>query len=145
MAATIRVMRRIASYTKRDDNKHTPRNDDTWDRDIEGACAEVAFAKHFNVFWDGSINTFHDPDVGKIQIRHTQLESGCLIVREDDKDHEVFALVIGTHPSFRLAGWMYAGDAKQGRWQKDDFSWFVPQSQLLEIDSLSIEAREEPA
>lgn len=145
MGANIGVMRRIASYTKLNDNKHTPRDDDTWDRDIEGACAEVAFAKHFNVFWNGSINTFHDPDVGIIQVRHTQMINGCLIVREDDKDYEAFALVTGNHPTFSLRGWMYAGDSKLDRWRRDNFSWFVPQKYLREIDDLSIEPREEPS
>ena len=139
MGATIGVMRRIASYTKLDDKKHTDRNDDSWDRDIEGACAEAAFAKHMNVFWNGSVNTFHDPDVGVVQIRHTQLPSGHLIVRQDDKDCEVFVLVIGTHPHYRIVGWMRAGDGKQDEWKRDEFSWFIPQSSLHEISSLSIE------
>lgn len=139
MGANIGVMRRIASYTKLHDNHRSPRgDDDTWDRDIEGACAELAFAKFANVFWDGSIGSFHAPDVGNIQVRSTKYQSGCLIVRADDTREHIYVLVCGVHPTYKMIGWMYGHEAMQEEWRKDEESWFVPQTCLHDLQSLSM-------
>lgn len=138
MGATIGVMRRIASYKKLHDNHRSPRgDDDTWDRDIEGACAELAYAKWAGVHWDGSIGSFHEPDVGKVQVRSTKYQSGCLIIRADDILEHAYVLVTGVHPTYKICGWLYGREAVRNDWRKDDESWFVPQTALRSIESLS--------
>ena len=108
-----------------------------WHLDIEGACAEMAYAKARDKFWSAAWDTFKEPDVGPVQIRHTELQHGCLIVRPDDKDHEPFALVTGTAPDFIIVGWMLAGDAKRDIWAQglntNEPYWRVPQSALFEL------------
>ena len=66
----------------------------------------MAYAKARDMFWSAAWDTFKEPDVGPVQIRHTELENGCLIVRPDDKDYEPFALVTGKSPDFVVVGWI---------------------------------------
>ncbi len=107
-----------------------------WQIDIEGACAEAAFAKARNLYWSGlALDTFKAGDVGDVQVRHTELEYGSLVLRPTDTDDSApFALVIGSAPTFRVIGWIIAGDGKQEQWKhgKDTSEpyWRVPQSAL---------------
>jgi len=120
-AAIVGVMRRIKSMNRSQTNK-VQNKDFGWHSDIEGACAEMAFAKANNFYWDGSArdrywngetNTFKLPDVGGYQIRHTQHLDGRLIVQKTDADDERFVLVVGTSPRFCIVGWILGYEAKQ--------------------------------
>ena len=135
MAAEVGMRRKIISLDSPDTLKET--NDNLrWQIDIEGACAELAVAKHLNLYWDGSVNTFKKPDVGEYQVRHTTRNNGRLIVRQKDADNEVYILVTGLAPVFNVVGWMVGGEAKADKYKMDDYSWFVPQSELKSIAEL---------
>lgn len=106
-----------------------------WHLDVEGACAEMAFAKCLDLYWSGiAMDTFNAGDVGDIQVRHTDLEFGSLILRPADDDSATFALVIGAAPVFTVVGWIHAGDGKKDQWAHGKDSgepyWRVPQSEL---------------
>ena len=105
-----------------------------FERDIQAAAAEMAFAKARQMYWDFSVNTFKKPDVGKIQIRHTIRSTGRLIVRPDDSDDEIFVLVTGEIPKFIIRGYMKGSRAKQDEFINNPGGgrpcWMVPQESL---------------
>ena len=108
-----------------------------FERDIQAAAAEMAFAKAREMYWDFSVNTFKKPDVGKIQIRHTTRNSGKLIVRPDDSDEEIFVLVSGEIPEFTIRGYMRGCEAKQDQFIDNPGGgkpcWMVPQDDLRPV------------
>ena len=107
----------------------------SWDTEIESCCAEVAFAKAYNLFFDFSCNTFKRPDVGGKQIRHTKYPNGRLILRPDDNEEQEFFLVTGLCPNFQVIGWILCKEGKKEEWYDDDRYnptgpkpfWMVPQ------------------
>ena len=115
---------------------------DEWSIHILGALGECAFAKATNRYWNGSVNTFKSGgDVGdNIQIRTRSRHSYDLIVRDNDKDGDVFVLVTGGPHDFTIHGWMPAGEAKQPKFRANygnyGEAFFVPQSALRPIDPL---------
>ena len=114
--------------------------DSRWQVEIEGSLAEVAVAKHLGVFWDGSVDTFKRADVGSVQVRHTELQEGCLIVRPEDADDEKYILVCGTYPIYELCGWMLGVMAKKEEFIRDPggvkSAFFIPQKFLSDMKEL---------
>jgi hypothetical protein len=105
-----------------------------WDNEIEGAAAELAYAKHKGLPYAGTCNTFHLPDVGAVHVRSTRYATGSLIIRPRDPDG-IYALVIGGDGTYRCVGRMTV--------VKNDLpphylktpngagpAWFIPQSAL---------------
>lgn len=114
---------------------------DEWSAHILGALGEAAFAKATNRYWSGSVNTFKAADVGEnIQIRTRSKHSYDLIVRDGDKDDDVYVLVTGGPTEFTLHGWMRCGDAKSQKFKANygnyGEAYFVPKSALRPIDPL---------
>jgi len=142
-AALVGVRRRLESWGSAETNK-VGNGSFGWQIDIEAACAEMAAAKALNLYWSGSVNTFKLPDVGEgvegLQVRHTDRDGGCLIVRPEDKGHERFLLVTGQAPLFVLRGWLRGDDARQDAFWRDPNghrpAWFVPQSALRPVGEL---------
>lgn len=140
VAGVVGVSRVVNSYDLDKTNKFVH----GWDVDIEAACAEMVVGKFFGIYWDGSVNTWKKPDVGSLQVRHTQHENGCLIVRPPDSGDENFILVTGATPRYFIHGWIKGKDAKDPRFWRDKAgkivgaAWFVPQGELHPIDDLVI-------
>lgn len=108
LAAGVGVRRRLLRYKKLEDgipHEDTINEDSGWAGDIEGAIAEMAFAKAMGLYWDGSVDSFKMPDVKDIYVRWTEVESGHLPIRPKDKDG-VYVLVTGLAPYFIVRGWM---------------------------------------
>jgi hypothetical protein len=101
-----------------------------------GACGEMAVAKAAGAFFIPSVNTFHRvPDcLGDCEVRSTDIETGSLIVRDNDSDDRKFVLAIVSDDTVKIAGWLFGRDAKKPEWLRDPHSqrpaWFVPQSSL---------------
>lgn len=135
LAASIGVQRRMESMTASRKNAHGFDGEHEWDVDIYGALAEKAFCKFMGWQWSGLVNTFKLPDCGaNVQVRHTMLTAGCLIVRPNDADDEIFVLVTGRMPMFTVCGGLFGRDAKQRQYFKAyadrPGAYFVPQSSL---------------
>jgi len=101
----------------------------------EGACGELALAKCFGVYWNGSINTFkRGGDVLGWEVRTRSQHDYDLIVRPRDNPDSIYWLVTGTAPSYRIHGWIKGSDAKQDGWMKTHGgrapAYFAPQSAL---------------
>jgi hypothetical protein len=133
-AAIVGIERHVLSIESKDRNK-VANAGFGWHTDIEAACAEMALAKKSGRYWDGSFGTFKLPDVGSIQVRHTDGRDNCLIVRGGDADNDVFCLMVGRSPAFSFRGWIRGGDAKREEFVRNPggamAAYFVPQSALI--------------
>jgi hypothetical protein len=116
--------------------------DSMWDRHVLGALGECAFAKATGRYWSGSVNTFKSGgDVGNtIQIRTRSKHDYDLIVRDDDRDDDIYVLVTGGPQEFLVHGWMLCADAKSKQFVSDyggyGEAYFVPQSELRPVEEL---------
>jgi hypothetical protein len=106
-----------------------------WQRDIEGALGELAFAKAMDRHWTGN-ERLKARDVGEWEVRTSSLPLASLIIRSHDRDEQKFALVVGSDATYTVCGWFLAGEAKDHKeWLYDPGhrkapAWWVPQSEL---------------
>lgn len=117
-----------------------------WSEHIEGACGEMVVSKVLGIYWDGSIDTFKAPDISdRIQVRTRSSHSYELIVRKNDLDEDVFVLVTGRCPTYRVWGFVSGADSKRPEYLQTHGgrppAYFVPQSQLQPIDNLLLNPR----
>lgn len=139
MAATVGVMRRLASIKRNLKGTAGQPDDNRWQIDVEGACGEMAVAKALGIHWNGSINTFkRGGDVGDLQVRASQKHNNCLIVRSGDRDEDVFIFVTGLAPEYLVHGWIVGKDAKQEKYLKApngrEAAFFVPREALRSVE-----------
>ena len=144
MAAQVGLARHVEAIRKglTDRRKDISR---TWDQHICGALGELAAAKALDCHWSGGINTFKGADVGaNIQIRtrpfDTERTKYDLIVRDNDRNDDIFVLVQGESDRFLIAGWIKGADAKRPEWRRNygghQESWFVPKDGLSPVEHL---------
>ena len=107
---------------------------------IDGCMSEKAAAKMTGAKWDDGPWKPKSWDVGKLQVRSTKHKNGCLLIRPNDDDNDVFLLVIDDFPSYRLVGWLPCKLCKQEKWRRAPNNrppaWFVPQDVLRKIEDL---------
>ena len=110
-----------------------------WGLDVEGAAAEMAAAKILQRYMPFTIGDTKDDDLNGIHVRSTPYATGHLIVYDDDPADAPFVLMVGVLPSFKAAGWILAGEAKQLHWlDEQGGQYWVPQDQLRSIDVLRL-------
>lgn len=131
----IAAVRRLESNRSgREDNHHGKK--DPWMDEIDGAAAEIAYCKFRGQFWSPGVNTFHGADHGtKIQIRSTQYDTGCLIIRpKEDPPSHYYVLATGHIPVFQIRGWILGKAGMLPQYLKSPNgrppAYFVPQSLL---------------
>lgn len=84
----------------------------TWDNEINGALAEVAFCKWRNKYWSG-VTGLRANDAPDAEVRWTKHEgNGGLIVYDHDKDEAIYVLMDGGPPVFNVVGFMRGREAK---------------------------------
>jgi hypothetical protein len=143
-AALVGVSRNVEALRKGLQNSR-PTKENEWHIHILGALGECAFAKATGRYWSGSVNTFKSGgDIGKnIQVRTRSLHCYDLIVREGDKDEDVFVLVTGGPNDYEIRGWMGATEAKQDKYRANygqyGEAFFVPAADLHSIDQFVCE------
>lgn len=142
LAAQNGCLRQIESIVKGLPDKHGFEGSG-WNIHIEGAAGEIAAAKALGIYWGGSVNTFRSQnDIGKFEVRTATQSNYRLIVREQDKDSNVYILVTGSAPSFDVRGWVYGKEAKVHKYLNAPVgrpaAYFVPQSDLRSIDELRL-------
>lgn len=107
--------------------------DMSWQKDIHGACCEMALAKHKELPW--SKGEMWEDDVGPFQVRGAG-PKGRLILHPSDADDKKFYFVRGEKNVFVIKGWILAKDGKQERFwcnpkgDKDTAAFFVPVNAL---------------
>lgn len=138
-AALVGVSRNVEALRKHCQNRNTVADD--WGIHILGALGECAFAKATNRYWSGSVNTFKSGgDVGSIQVRTRARHDHDLIVRNQDKDEDIFVLVTGGPGSFDVRGWVRGKDAKHAEFVANHGghgeAYFVPRRALRPPEEL---------
>lgn len=134
-ASMVGIRRQIEALKKNLPDAHGFNGDESWTVHIEGACGEMALAKHRNLYWNASVNTFKKgADVLLLHVRTRSKPEYELIVRRDDPDQDVFVLVTGRCPTYKIHGWIHGKEAKKTEWLKEHGgrppAFFVPQSKL---------------
>lgn len=111
-----------------------------WNNDIVGVCGERAFAKHINVYYHTSVNTFKKPDVGIFQVRSTTKPDGKLTVRPGDSENEWFILVTGEGFTYKIIGGLLGADAMKEKyeWNANNrgLCWRIDQEYLTPIEQI---------
>jgi hypothetical protein len=101
----------------------------TWDNEVEGACAELAFCKWRGTYWTG-LSQIRARDGGGFEVRYTVHDgTGGLIIYEHDIEDCVFVLIDGHAPRFRLVGWLRGRDGKRDEY-RTTFGYLVPRDRL---------------
>ncbi len=121
---------------------------DSLERDIQGAEAELAVSRALQLPWEGKflpINVWDKwkhlgNDVGRLEVRSTNLPTGRLILHHGDKDKVPYLLVISSErPIFNIVGWMFGEDGKQKKyWCKHvpRPCFLIPQNHLRNMEEL---------
>ena len=136
-SSIVGIMRRITSLknSATSDENMPAHQKVTWATDIDAACAEMAYAKATNRYWDGGVNRFKSGDVGDVQIRSTNYAAGNLIIRDRDSENEFYVLVTCQCPEYVVVGGIIGSEAKQPKYLKigtngGSNAWWVPQLSL---------------
>ena len=131
LAAQVGVMRQIDNLVKGRRDAYGASRSNAWSMHIEGAAAELAFARWINLFWSGSIGNLKADDVGTFQVRTSLQHGGRLILHEGDKEDRIFVFLTGSMPEFHLRGWILCRDGKKPEYWSDPQgsrpAYFVPQ------------------
>lgn len=117
-----------------------------WNEDIEGACAEMATAKALGIYWSGSVGSFKHPDLGNnLQVRSTISHNYSLIVRPADHDEDLYILVTGMCPDYKVRGYISGAEAKNDLWKRGPVdrpdAYFVPIEALRPMSDLMFNAK----
>lgn len=99
-----------------------------WGQHIDGAGAEMAFAKFIGLYWDGSVDTYRKscgdlPHTG-IDVKHSK--DGFWKVKDRDKGELV--LVSGTMPDFVIDSYCNSDEVKSASPQISVGLWNVAES-----------------
>lgn len=141
-AANVGVRRQIEALRAEKKDSYGFDGNTGWQIHIEGALGELAFCKAIDRYWGGTINTYKiGGDVGSnIQIRTRSKLDYDLIVRNSDRDDDIFVLVTGQAPRYNVVGWITGKEAKRNEWRRTyggrPPAFFVPQKELRAIDEL---------
>ena len=143
-AGTCGLLRNIEAYRDNRPNSHGLDDNKDWEIHINGAIGEMIVAKAFNLYWDGSINTFKtQPDVAGLQVRTRSKDEYELLVRPDDDNDKIFVHVTGKRFKYKVKGWKMGRDCKRKEWFKTfdrrPPAYFVPDYELHDIRTLPIE------
>jgi hypothetical protein len=121
VACFVGFMRQINSLKRgsRDNYGFDCDSYDGWRHQMNGACAEQAFAKATNRHWDCSVNMFGRPDFKPdIDIKTRHSHASRLIVRPDAHDDWKYVHVTGSpFGRHKIHGWIYGRDAKRPEWE----------------------------
>lgn len=105
----------------------------------QSRAAELAVARYFKLDYDPyKDNGKRLADVGdQLEIRWTHWSDGQLIIYEYDRPSDIAILVTGTHPFYRLAGWIPVAMARKDKFRHHNQpTWWVNQRNLMPIDTL---------
>ncbi len=142
LAGFVGVLRNTESMKK---NHKTKTGDKpAYEIGVQGAAAELAAAKFLNVYPSQGINTFKAADIGiGLQVRQVTNPEGELPIREGDKDEELFLMVTGVVPTFKIVGWISGADGRRLGVLKNPGNLrpahFVAQKHLRPMEKLPID------
>ena len=141
LGATVGLERRVRAMQAGYPDRNFQTDSNRWNDHVEGALAEMAVAKQLGQFWNGSIDTYRDGgDVGAYQVRSSP-SIHDMVVRDRDKDEEIFVKVFGRAPTFTIYGWITGAEAKRDEWRGDRGNggppaFWVPRDRLHPLSEL---------
>lgn len=142
VAARVGEARTIRNRAAGNAQRHGKAQGADWSGDIEAAAAELAAARVLGVYWPivAEADSWGDLGYG-LHVRHTAHENGCLILHKDDQPAHFYICVIGSVPTFNVAGFMLAAEGQQDSYWSDPSgqnrpAYFIPQSDLVPITGL---------
>jgi hypothetical protein len=145
-AAHIGLIRQLQNINKGRKDSYGAETMDGWGIHIEGACGELVVAKVLNIFYNGNIGDLSACDVNNeernIEVRTRSNHRYDLILHPKDKDENVFILVTGKAPLYKIRGWILAKEGKKKKYWSDPSgknrpAFFIPQKDLKPIKELS--------
>ena len=142
-ASDVGVRRRLAAMKNGREQKAMEESKYKFDYDIQAAASEMVLAKHMNVWWHFLSTDPHNlpGDVGEYQVRHTEYESGRMIIQKNDPDKAKFILLTGSIPVFKIIGWAFGSEAKKQRFWETRHgvpAFFMPQLELRDFATLLV-------
>jgi len=114
-----------------------------WEREILGACGEMAVAALKNRYWHAIASRVEGipGDAGNYEVRATKRSNGHLILRPQEEPDKRFYLVTGdlavNPPVLTIRGSKLASEAKVERYWRTDIpkpAFMVPQADLDPVD-----------
>lgn len=112
--------------------------------EVIGVCGEIAVAKLGGFYFVPGLNEFHlVPDVFKdVEVRSTDREEGCLIIRDNDVPGRRFILAIVSGSEVILAGWIYGENGMKDEYLRNPNNhspaWFVPKHKLSPMEMFKV-------
>ena len=106
------------------------------EEEVVGACAELALGKLTGEYFIPSLGTFHHtPDfLLDVEVRGTALDTGRLILRNNDSDDRRYVLAIVDAPKVTFIGWIKGKDGRKPEYVRNPKGYrkahFVPQEAL---------------
>ena len=101
---------------KVDNPTHGEEQGNAWQRHIDGALSEYAYAKLTGREWTGAKVAYGDDIEGGIEVKcihHDERERKGLLIRPVMPDHQNSVLMIGWNDTWEYAGWYNNGEAKK--------------------------------
>lgn len=121
-------------------NKHGAEEKNNFKYHILGARGEIALKKFLKSDQKLTVNTFKNkPDIENFEARTAREDDYDLILREDDPDHKIYILVVGSSCKYRIAGWIKGSERyvhEKKTFNHRPKAWFIPQSYLHDMNEL---------
>jgi len=113
LASSVGRARNLSAIVKSSKDSYPSDSQNAWGQHIDGAGAELAFAKFIGLYWDGSVDTYRsgtgDLPYTQVDVKHSR--DGKWKVKEKDKGELV--LVRGTMPEYIIEAYCTAEDVKK--------------------------------
>ena len=112
LAASHGIQRRLPKLRGERDDR-VQKEASSWDNEIQGCCAELAWCKLTNTYWSG-VGGLRARDAHTVEVRWTHHQGrGGLIVYPGDSEDRVYVLMEGYAPVMRVVGWLQGAEAKR--------------------------------
>jgi hypothetical protein len=113
LACLVGKARNLSALVKSSKDAYPSDSQNAWGQHIDGAGAELAFAKFIGLYWDGSVDTYRsgtgDLPFTHVDVKHSR--DGKWKVKERDRGELV--LVRGTMPEYIIEAYCTAEDVKK--------------------------------
>ena len=130
LASSVGRSRNLSAIVKCSKDVYPSDSQNAWGQHIDGAGAELAFAKFIGLYWDGSVDTYRsgtgDLPFTQVDVKHSR--DGKWKIKERDMGDLV--LVRGTMPEYVIEAYCNADDIKKyAPAYNDPKLWAVPEDE----------------
>lgn len=131
IASSVGRARNLSAIARGSKDVYPSDSQNAWGQHIDGAGAEMAFAKYIGLYWDGSVDTYRsgtgDLPYTQIDVKHSR--DGKWKVKERDKGDLV--LVRGTMPEYIIEAYCNAESVRRymPAFKEPACLWYVPEDE----------------